>query len=206
MILQNINLLPDSYIEKKIPFSGMQVLQLNIGLFLILSLLILGQYWSLYKLQKKSVVLTISEQNAKSQLEQFISSHKKPEIDNTIQEKISTIKSTLEQNKQLNTQMSHLLSDQQQGFSVYLEALAAQHVEGIWLSAIDIADDGKRLILHGSTIEPSRVPEYLENLKQEIIFQGRVFDDISFDRDTQDTKLVNFVLTIGKSDTKVAEK
>ena len=204
MNLQNINLLPDSYIEKKIPFSGKQTLQLNIALSLILGLLIIGQYWSLYKLQKKSLVLGVSEQNAKSQLDTFISSHTKPEIDNKIQEKITEIKSTLTQNKQLNTQISHLLSDQQQGFSVYLEALAAQHVEGIWLSAIDIADDGKRLILHGSTIEPSRVPEYLEKLKEERIFQGRVFDDISFDRDIQNTQIVNFVLTIGKADDKVA--
>jgi Tfp pilus assembly protein PilN len=206
MNLQNINLLPDIYIEKKIPFSGQQTLQLNIALLLIFGILLLGQYWSYYKLQKKTLVLNVSEQNAKNQLNNFITSNKKPEIDNKIQERINAIKSTLMQNKQLNEQMSHLLSDQQQGFSVYLEALAAQHVEGIWLSTIDIADDGKRLIIHGSTIDPSRVPEYLEKLKDEHIFQGRVFDDISFDRDIQNTKIVNFVLTIGKADDKVAKQ
>lgn len=204
MILQNINLLPDSYIEKKIPFSGQQTLQLNIALLIIIALFLLGQYWSLHQLQKKSLVLNVSEQNAKSQLESFISAHKKPELDNQLEQKINAIKSTLEQNKKLNEQMTHLLSDQQQGFSVYLEALAAQHIEGIWFSAIDIADDGKRLILHGTTTEPSKVPEYLEKLKDESIFQDRVFDDISFDRDLQNTQLVNFVLTIGKPDEKVA--
>jgi hypothetical protein len=199
MTLQNLNLLPDSYIEKKIPFSGLQVVQLNVGILILLSLIILSQYWTLHQLQKKNLALNSSVQSAQSQLDAFNGSHKKPEMDSALQDKVNAIQLTLKQNQQLNTQMSHLLSDQQQGFSVFLEALAAQHIDGIWLNAIDIADDGKRLILHGGTIEPSRVTEYLENLKQESVFQGRVFDDIAFDRDAKDTQIVNFVLTIGKA-------
>lgn len=203
-MLQNLNLLPESYIEKKIAYSGQQLLKVNLALLVLLLGLVAVQWISLNQLQKKDRLLITQVTSTQNQLDVFNAQNKKPQLDNKLQEQLTQIKKTLAENKQLNAQINHLLSDQQQGFAVFLEALAAQQVEGVWLNSIQIADDGKRLILHGGTLNAQQVPEYLEKLKQENIFAGRVFDEVSFDRDSKDPQIIYFALTIGKSTDKLS--
>ncbi len=62
-----------------------------------------------------------------------------------------------------------------QGFSGYLEGLARQHVEGVWLTGVTISDGGEQLGLTGSTLDAQLVPRYLQQLSAEQVYKGREF-------------------------------
>jgi hypothetical protein len=62
-----------------------------------------------------------------------------------------------------------------QGFSSYLEGLARQHVDGLWLTGVTISDGGQQLGLSGSTLDAQLVPRYLQQLSAEQAYKGREF-------------------------------
>lgn len=77
------------------------------------------------------------------------------------------------------------------GMSDYLVALARQRIEGLWLTRIDILQGGQTLDLSGRSLEAERVPQYLQGLSTERVFNGRTFGQLKLQRD--DTGL-DFIL------------
>ena len=68
------------------------------------------------------------------------------------------------------------------GFSGYLEGLARQHLEGVWLTGVTISDGGEHLGLTGSTVDAQRVPRYLQQLSAEQAYKGREFKTFQMQR------------------------
>lgn len=62
------------------------------------------------------------------------------------------------------------------GYSEYFLGLARQHVPGLWLTAITVADGGQELVLQGRTPTPDAVPTYVQRLAREPAFAGKQFD------------------------------
>lgn len=62
------------------------------------------------------------------------------------------------------------------GYSEYFRGLARQHVPGLWLTAITVADSGQELVLQGRTPTPDAVPTYVQRLAREPVFAGKQFD------------------------------
>lgn len=80
-----------------------------------------------------------------------------------------------------------------QGFSNYFAGLAHQHIEGLWLTGLNIADGGQQLSISGRTVEAPLVPHYLQQLTREDAFKGREFKTFQMARGT-DTALIDFSL------------
>lgn len=68
------------------------------------------------------------------------------------------------------------------GFSGYLEGLARQHVEGLWLTGVTISAGGEQLGLTGSTLDAQLVPRYLQQLSAEPSYKGREFKTFQMQR------------------------
>ncbi len=68
------------------------------------------------------------------------------------------------------------------GLSEYLVALARQHVDGTALTRIEVAAGGSAIGLGGVARAPELVPEYIERLRLEKVFNGRVFNQLSLNR------------------------
>jgi hypothetical protein len=77
-------------------------------------------------------------------------------------------------------------------FSNYLEAFAQAIVPGVWLTEINITDNGKQITLQGHSLKPVMVQLYLQQLKQLAMFAPMTFQilDLSEDKST-----LNFQLT-----------
>jgi Tfp pilus assembly protein PilN len=60
-----------------------------------------------------------------------------------------------------------------EGFSEYMRAFSRQGINGLWLTAFDIA--GSELALQGRTLSADLVANYLKQLNQEKALQGRRF-------------------------------
>ncbi len=69
-----------------------------------------------------------------------------------------------------------------EGFSPYLEGLARQSLEGLWLNRIRVDLMRDRLGIAGRTLNGQTVPEYLERLREEAVFEGRRFARFSIER------------------------
>jgi MSHA biogenesis protein MshI len=68
------------------------------------------------------------------------------------------------------------------GFADRLEALARQHVDGVWIDRMALSGATGSMSLGGATFDPNLVPRYLQNLGQEPTLAGARFDELVIDR------------------------
>lgn len=66
------------------------------------------------------------------------------------------------------------------GASVYLRALAQQHLSGLWLTGFEVA--GRDMMLTGRALRAELVPEYLHRLGQVEALKGREFAMLRMER------------------------
>lgn len=83
------------------------------------------------------------------------------------------------------------------GFSPSLSALARQHLNGLWLQRILLADGGTRLLLEGSALEPGLVPRYLGGLGKDGAFAGLEFSKFVIYRADRQKSQVDFKMETG---------
>jgi MSHA biogenesis protein MshI len=85
-------------------------------------------------------------------------------------------------------------------FSELLAGLARQHVDGMWLSRIEISANGRDVYLEGSTVDAKRVPQFVGNLSREEAYAGREFRKVVIRRNEMNESLMDFVLTTGETE------
>jgi Tfp pilus assembly protein PilN len=103
----------------------------------------------------------------------------------------------LERINQVKTVLSSGAAGNADGFSSYLEALATSHVNGAWLTAINITLGGQHVNLNGNSINPELVPAYLKRLSQTPAFGNKTFNTLELERSGSEPAEVNFILGSG---------
>jgi len=78
-----------------------------------------------------------------------------------------------------------------QGFSMLMEDLALNHVDGVWLTRISIQE--QKIRMEGATIDSAKVPFWVSQLRDSNYFTGRSFAGARMFRDDQDN--LNFVIS-----------
>jgi len=68
------------------------------------------------------------------------------------------------------------------GFAQRMEALARQHVEGLWIDRMTLSGTNGSMTLNGVALDPAMVPAYLHNLAREQILSGTRFDEFTIER------------------------
>lgn len=81
------------------------------------------------------------------------------------------------------------------GFGDYLEGLARQRVDGLWLTAVRIDRGGDSLTLSGRSLSPEQVPRLLNRLRDELSFVGKEFRTLSMNRPEDDAQALDFTLS-----------
>ena len=80
------------------------------------------------------------------------------------------------------------------GFSEYLAGLARQHVDGLWLTGVDISEGEQDFGITGGALRPELVAVYVQRFSHEPAFQGRRFQTLRMERPESDPGRVDFVL------------
>lgn len=62
-----------------------------------------------------------------------------------------------------------------EGFAPHLSGLARQHIDGMWFTEIQLHSGGQQLALLGQTKAAEYVPQYLQKLSSEPVFEGHRF-------------------------------
>ena len=82
----------------------------------------------------------------------------------------------------------------EKNFSDYLQALANQSDRDVWITAIHITGENRSLSIQGSTFKPEKVPQLLQRLQKDPVFQGEFFNKLVMEPSLKKTEQINFTL------------
>lgn len=81
-----------------------------------------------------------------------------------------------EKNKRVLEELEYIMQSGSKGFSPYLLSLSNSVPKGVWLTAIEVSDSGKRFSLTGKTVEAKLVTNFISELKKESPFSGKALN------------------------------
>ncbi|HJV74996.1 MAG TPA: MSHA biogenesis protein MshI [Noviherbaspirillum sp.] len=179
---QQINLFNPIFLKSEKYFSAVTMAQ-ALGMILLGSLVLTGflAYQSI-QLKKESAATTMQLATAQNQLAQISASaqprQKSADLENEIKKTESEIK--------LMQQAADVLQKGEvgntKGYSEYFRAFARQNTPGLWLTGLTLQGAGKEIGIHGRTLQPELVPDYLARLKHEDVLKGKSFSALEMQR------------------------
>lgn len=86
-------------------------------------------------------------------------------------------------------------TDQTQGFSRYLAALAGQSDPSVWLNRITIDAVGNDIELQGSSFKPEQIPYLLQRLQTTSAFKGRHFARLGMRQSEKAEEQIDFTVS-----------
>ncbi|MEQ6886064.1 PilN domain-containing protein [Salicola sp. Rm-C-2C1-2] len=95
--------------------------------------------------------------------------------DPALEQQVTRLEQRVRDRRRLVERADSVAQASSEGFTPYLEGLARQSLDGLWLTRIRVDLMRDRLGLAGRTRDGQNVPEYLQRLQEESVFEGRRF-------------------------------
>ncbi|ARN73597.1 PilN domain-containing protein [Oceanicoccus sagamiensis] len=192
--MQHLNLYSELDRAVEPPFSGRQqlwiVAAVVVVMVLVYGVLLVGSQ----SLQSERDALAQRQLTISDQLEQLKERQAKLERDNNLDAEIALLLNDIDFRRQLLASIDPNTNQVENGFAGHLEGLARQHIDGMWLTEIQLQQGGQDLALIGRTRAPEFVPRYLQNLATESIFSGRQFKVFKMSIPEGETNILDFEL------------
>ena len=173
---QQINLLTDDLRRRKEPLTFNQLLVvwgvfgLLLGLLTTWDGISIWQLTSKHELSKEQTAM-LTKANTALKAEFDVST------DPELQAAVDELRALRAEQRQLMNLLLGYQSDQQGGFSAYLDDLSRHALDGMWLSEIVLEAGGTRIALKGSTTDAILLPKFLQSLSEGSSFEGHLFDE-----------------------------
>lgn len=180
--MQQINLYQSELRSKEKTVSANKAISYVLGMLALVAVISTVQWWQQSRQQQ---VLVEARQQKDELLKQIqaVTNEIAAMSDDSEYKKVLLDKEQELNNKQL---VLGVLSGQKfgntKGFAEHFTGLARQHINGLWLTHLDIHAGGEKLNIQGSTFTPEYVPRYLQNLSGEPSFQGIEFKTFLMER------------------------
>jgi len=189
--MQQINLLQSGLRSAQKRLSPNKVMTYMGGFIAVLVVISVFQWWQQTS-QQQSLIAAKQEKDELLQKITIITTEIAAMSDDSEYKKILVSKEAELKNKEL---VLSALSGQEfgntKGFAEHFTGLSRQHVEGLWLTHLDIHSGGEKLNLQGSSLSPDQVPRYLQNLSNEPSFNGVEFKTFLMERE-KDSNRIDF--------------
>jgi MSHA biogenesis protein MshI len=117
-------------------------------------------------------------------------------IDGNLQEKINKEKELIKRKKRAITFLRQDSISGKSSFTALVEQLSQQSVNGIWLSKIEIINQGRDVQLTGFAKTPDKVSHYIMGLGSKDAYKGKSFKQINITKN--DTPWSQFFLSTKK--------
>lgn len=191
--MQNLNL----YQVESAQRSGPQPQQMLIGLVALLFLCLLHGFWQGFQVYRGTSTAAVAEAQAQQAEQQLIEAKAQfiePQLNPDLPLRLAHQEARNRELQRLISYLEILARQQRVGFVAPLAALAEQHPpSGLWLNTIVLTEGGTDLRLKGTSQTQELLPEYLQRLSQNAVFQGRQF--ARFDVQRGDDALLHFDLS-----------
>lgn len=175
-MMQQINLYQPMFRKQKVVFSAVTMLQ--VGVFFLIVFLGLYIYQSEkikpYKNQLVSVESELAQLN--SQVVTMEANQANKSKSKLLENEIAKLSKELEKRERISNVLSSKSFGNEAGFSSLLESFARGHIEGTWLTDVNITSGGSLLGLKGKTLSSELVPKYIQRLAEEEPLQGSSFN------------------------------
>ncbi len=179
---QQINLYqPILRVQPKV-FSALTILQFSGVLLLGLSLIYGYARWQDAKLGRDISSMQAQQDVLLKRIEDFNARFPVKQKNPDLERQLAGLMADRSGKKRALDVLSGGVFGNTRGFSRYLEGLARQHVEGVWLTGVTISDGGEQLSLAGGTLDARLVPRYLQQLAVEPVYKGREFQTFQMQR------------------------
>lgn len=173
--MQHLNLYSqiDRYVEP--PFSARQLLRLSGGALVIMVAIYVMLLLAGGGLKKELNNLAQEQKSVEQQLAQLKA--RKSELENNpeLDQEIALLQRNVDFRKRLLGTIDPEGSGSAKGFAEHLSGLARQHIDGMWFTEIQLHQGGQQMALLGETRVPAYVPQYLQKLATEPVFEGHRF-------------------------------
>jgi hypothetical protein len=175
-MMQQINLYQHMFRKQTVIFSAATMLQMGIFFLLVFSSLYAYQITKIkpYKTQITNIDAELIQLG--SQLAALELSQKSKGKSKLLESEIEKLSKELEQRERISRILSSRSFGNSSGFSSYLESFARGHVEGTWLTDVNISQGGTLLGLQGKSLSSELVPVYIQKLAEEKSLQGSSFN------------------------------
>jgi len=195
--MQQINLYQPMFRQQKKVFSALTMLQV-LGFFTV----VLGGIYgytisSLEPFRQELKKTTVEFERLAGQIETLRGKTPQQAQANLLEAEIARLTQNLDYRRKLKEALEAGSFGNTEGFSSYFEALATGHVDGAWLTNIQIAQGGKQLNLAGKTVDPELVPVYMKRLSESPIFSRRGFNVLELARSEKEAAVVSFNIATG---------
>jgi len=189
--MQQINLFQSELRSTQSSLAGKKVVT-YVGAFVAVLLVISVFQWWQQQSQQANLIAANKEKDDLLKKIQIVTTELAALSDDSEYKNILLLK---EQELQNKNRVLSVLSGQKfgntKGFADQFTGLSRQHVDGLWITHLDIHAGGEKLNLEGSTFSPSHVPHYLQKLSSEPSFSGVEFKTFLMERD-EGTKRIDF--------------
>lgn len=185
---QQINLYQPMFRRQDKIFSAMTMIQTS---FLFLVVLTTIFFYGQYKIKPMKIQLqkvTRDVASLQSQVNTYKSRTPTQGKSKLLENEIVRLQKELHQREEIQSILKRQELGNSTGFSGYMEALAREHVQGTWLTALTIKNGGKDLKLQGKTLASELVPRYIQRLAKEDLLSGITFNVMELQRPKETEK------------------
>ncbi len=117
-----------------------------------------------------------------------------PDNSTALERKNTQLEQSIDRRKRLQALLADKNLGNAKGFSLQMEGLARQSVEGVALETFSLQEGGHYLEMSGRLSKAESLPIYLQNLRKEEGFAGARFGVMHMERDTQNKRVMKFAI------------
>lgn len=198
---QQINLYQPIFRKQEKVFSARTMLIVFVATIVFFSAIYGYARWNVYSLVAESDKLAVSYQSEVKRLDDLARRYPVKQKNRQVETELDNLKHERKAKQFLIKTLSGRSIGNDEGFSSFFEAMARQRPAGMWLQRFEIEQGGQVIGIHGSSLQPELVPEFLQRLSDESSFDGSSFRIFRMQRDKENAAAVNFTLrSVGGGD------
>lgn len=185
-MIQQVNLYQAPFKKEKPKFPAAQMMSVVLVSVLLIVALGAVEVWRAQRAHHETTALEAQQQDLTRQRDDLAKQLEQRRQRSPLDARIENLENMLAHRQQLQQMMAQDLFGAGEGYSVYLIAMARQHLSGIALLDIKIDGAGRDITLRGQTGDPALVPKYLQRMAQEDRLAGTEFLTFRIDRPLDD--------------------
>jgi Tfp pilus assembly protein PilN len=177
-VSQQINLFNPRFLAQPKYFSAAAMVQ---ALAVVLAGIVLIYAFAVRQTAGLQRLLAEANQRAAQQREQLVALGKQYSdqgASKKLEADIAKAESQLRRRAELLGEMKTNIGSNAEGFSKYLEALARQTTQGVWLTGVELSGKSNDLVIRGRALRAELVPAYVRGLSREAVFAGRALSSL----------------------------
>ncbi len=186
---QEVNLYADDFRPRREWLTLEQLAASAVAVIVLVALAALLLQLSLNSLRDEQRELEADVTEARTLVTELDSTLQQRREDVALADRVDRLEQQVRDRRRLLSRADEVTQATREGFTPYLRGVARNSFEGLWLTAIRVNLVRGHVGLEGRAQAGGMVPEYLQKLQTEDVFEGRRFAHFSIDRPDDDEVL-----------------